>query len=376
MVARGAGDVGCAHCTVIGANRSCQVCTRLVCSNCGADWTTCPEPTGREVRLGRTARLRDVDPTGRIGLVTKWVGAMRCLDLRRLRWVDAELPRHHKVSERQILERLTPTGELYCSKYTLVGNDGGSAQAFQAVQKRSLESMAGLAPVVEIETEEPAENAGMTKDGDYYYVSSTQLVVVIAPDQTVRTFEPLPRRVVQACHVDLEAGTLASGTWGEIALHRIVKDTIEPLDRVRTTGNVSWVELSEPWLAACVDGHLRVWHVGENFVIGRETYQHVVGDPVRAANISRDGLYLAFGTKNKVLLHDLYRDIVITYEDHSDDICLVRFAGVDQMLVTADEDNRVVLRPRTSSGYVRSLIDLEIPSDPIKLALTDELGVR
>ncbi len=366
MVARGAGDVGCAHCTVIGADRSCQVCTRLVCESCGADWTTCPEPTGREVRLGRTARLRDVDPSGRVGLVTRWVGAMRCFDLRRLRWVDIGLPRHHKVIDRQILERLSPSGDFYRSTYLAMSTNGDNAQTFEALEKRSL--VAGSQS--ELKTDEPSHNAGMTKDGHYYFVSTTQLVVLIAPDRSVRTFEPLPRRVVQACHVDLDVNLLVSATWGEIALHRIVNDAIVPLDRVRTSGNVSWVEAREPWLAACIDGGLRVWHLGANFKIGREAHEHA--DAGSAANLSRDGRYLAFGAKDKVVLHDLAQDVVVTFDDHTDDVCLVRFVGVDQMLVTADEDNRVVIRPRTPSGYVRSMIDIAVPDEPIKLELEQD----
>lgn len=372
MVARGAGDVGCAHCTVIGADRACQVCTRLVCDNCGADWTTCPEPTGREVRLGRTARLRDVDPTGRIGLVTKWIGSMQLFDIRRLRWVDATLPRHHKVHERQILERLSPTGELYCNHYSFVAQD--NLQAFDYLEKLSLVTRESQ----EIQTDklEPADRAAMTKDGHYYYVSSTQLVVVVSPDGTVRTFEPLPRRVIQACYLDVDTNLLASGSWGEVALHRVVDDALVPLDRVKTDGNLSWIAFEEPWLAACVEGTIRVWNVGENLAIGRERYQHPAELHFNTGAISRDGRYLAMGIDRKVLVHDLVDDVIVTFEDHSDDICLVRFAGVDQLLITADEDNRVVLRPRTQSGYVRSMIDIDIPDEPIKLELEDELEQR
>lgn len=368
MVARGAGDVGCAHCTVIGADRSCQVCTRLVCERCGTDWTTCPEPTGREVRLGRTARLRDVDPSGRIGLVTRWVGGMRLFDLRRLRWVDVELPRHHKVEERQILERLTPTGELLFVHSTNLADL--ESRAYLEVWKRSLSTAAAE----RIETDEPVLGAGMTTDGHYYFVSSTQLVVAHAPDGTVRRFEPLPRRVVQACHLDLDRGVLASATWGEIFLHRIDGDKLHALARVAVTGNVSWLTLEEPWLAACINGVVRVWHVGAHFAVGREEHQHVVGETLRTASLSRDGRYLAMGVGRKVIVHDLDQDVIVTFDDHTDDICLVRFAGMDHLLLTADEDNRVVLRPRTPAGYVRSVIEIAVPDAAIKLELEDDLA--
>lgn len=350
----------------MGADRSCQVCTRLVCEKCGADWTTCPEPTGREIRLGRTARLRDVDPTGRIGLVTRWVGDMKLVDMRRLRWVSAEPPRHHKVHDSQILERLTPTGELYCNQYAPPGDD---PIVFEALQRRALATSGQT--TVNTNGLEPDHGAGMTTDGHYYFVSTTQLVVVVAPDTSVRAFEPLPKRVVQACHVDVEVGILASATWGEITLHRIAGEAIGFLSRVQLTGNARWVVFEEPYLAACIDRVVRVWRVGENFAIGRQVYEAEVTDSP-TGTFSRDGRYLAFADGAKVILHDLEQEVSIAFEDHSDTICLVRFAGMDQLLITADEDNRVVLRPRTATGYVRTVIDVAIPDAPIELSL-DEL---
>lgn len=301
---------------------------------------------------------------------------MRLFDVRRLRWVDVELPRHHKVLERQILERLSPAGEMYFNEYSFVANN--DPVAFAHLWKRSLAT--GESVSIDPAGQEPADNAAMTKDGHYYYVSSTQLVVVISPDETVRTFEPLPRRVVQACHVDLEAGVMASGSWGEIALHRIVGDRIVPIDRVRTTGNVSWIAFEEPWLVGCVEGVIRIWPVGEN-TIGPERHHHDAGvsyDSLlwNTGAISRDGRYLAMGIDRRVVVHDLEKDLVVEYEGHTDDICLVRFVGSDQMLITADEDNRVILRPRTLSGYARSVIDIDVPDDPIKLALDEELAAR
>jgi len=46
MVARGPGDVGCAHCTKIGATQTCQVCTHLVCDACAADWNAVHDAVG------------------------------------------------------------------------------------------------------------------------------------------------------------------------------------------------------------------------------------------------------------------------------------------------------------------------------------------
>lgn len=366
---------------MIGADRSCQVCTRLVCESCAADWTTCPEPTGREVRLGRTARLRDVDPTGRIGLVTRWFGVMKLFDVRRLRWVDVELPRQRTVHDREILERVSPTGDLYFNQYTFLPlasdvtterDRAADIERFASLRRQSL--VTGESS--DIDTEEPMKTAAMTPDGHYYYVSSTQLVVVVAPDGSVRRFEPMPRRVIQACHLDVEASVLASATWGEIVLHRIVGDRLMPLSRIAVEGNVSWIALDEPYLVACVGEVVRVWRIGENLAIGRELHQHLVGMNWRTGSLSRDGRYLAIGVDRSVIVHDLDQDVSVTFDDHSDDICLVRFVGSDHLLVTADQDNRVVMRPRAPAGYVRSLIDIDVPDDPIKLDLEEDLVPR
>src|SRR5262245_10280161 len=122
MVARGPGDVGCAHCTRIGADRPCAVCTHLVCQACAADWTTCSEPSGRLVRLGLSARLRDVDPSGRIGLVSHWRQSLRLFDLRRLCWINGtRFPRSVYLWNRPHPPRLTSDGRLFHAEWQTGG---------------------------------------------------------------------------------------------------------------------------------------------------------------------------------------------------------------------------------------------------------------
>jgi hypothetical protein len=45
----------------------------------------------------------------------------------------------------------------------------------------------------------------------------------------------------------------------------------------------------------------------------------------------------------------------------------VRFVGDDHLLISADTDNRVVMRPRTPAGYARALITIDIPQEPVAL---------
>src|SRR3954463_15469015 len=107
MVARGPGDVGCAHCTQIGATETCQVCTHLVCPKCAADWATCPQPSGRVVRLGMGGRLRDADPVGRFALISYMHKGPRLLDLRKLHWAPGKFPVGLNYLN-ALLGRLTP----------------------------------------------------------------------------------------------------------------------------------------------------------------------------------------------------------------------------------------------------------------------------
>jgi hypothetical protein len=92
MPVRAVGLVHCAHCRREGARTECPWCRLTICAACASDWTTCDRAAGRVFRLGATARLRDVDPSGRHGLVSSWRGGTRVLDLRAPAWVAAAAP--------------------------------------------------------------------------------------------------------------------------------------------------------------------------------------------------------------------------------------------------------------------------------------------
>src|SRR4051794_40088112 len=116
MVARGPGAVGCAHCTRLGATASCEVCGHLVCPACAADWSTCALPSGKVLRLGRGARLFEVDPAGRLGLVSTWTGGLKIVDLRALRWSSPSTSsfesRRTFATSSDVRPRLTADGRL------------------------------------------------------------------------------------------------------------------------------------------------------------------------------------------------------------------------------------------------------------------------
>ena len=374
MVARGPGAVGCAHCRKLGADTACGVCKHLVCDACAADWATCDEPSGRVFRLGMTARLIEVDPAGRFGLVSRWRGPLRLVDLRGLRWVpEVPLPSLH-LGWREIRPRLTRDGRLIAPLVQLTSD----APLFQGIEMSPLEDPRGRVIVEAAPPPVRAEN--VSAEGDRYsYVTDTERVAVLtpqaplpagaalvnfapyphAPSVSLETYEPLPRKVVQAACVDASRDLLASATWGEIVLHRMDGPRLEHLGWVRTTGDVRWLALAGPHLAASVPGAVKVWKLADDLAIGREVLS--VDQQVEAAALSRDGRYLAVGLGDRrLVVHDLGSGAIDTFDDHTDTIGLVRFVGDDHLLVSADHDHRVVIRPRTATGYARAVMPVAL----------------
>ena len=384
MVARGPGAVGCAHCTKLGAEVACGVCKHLVCPACANDWSTCDQPWGRVFRLGMTARLVDVDPTAKLGLVSRWHGPMRYVDLRALRWIEGgDVPK--LVRGRDLQPRLTSDGRLF-------QHDWNSAyfDEYQPLYRGiAVSSSVSMRTHVARGMPEPVRCAGMSlRDDRYWYVTSSESVAIVrtvpasslphhaasvavgpidaAASLEVTEYQPLPRKVVQAAFFDDGRELLVSASWGEVMVHRILAEKLEPICYVKTTGDVLWVAIAGPYLAANVKQGpgrgITVWKLDANLAIASVVLRVV--DKVGIAALSRDGRYLAVGmTNEQVLLHGLDDGSVTTFDEHTDDVSYVGFVGDDQLLVTADDDNRVILRPRTPTGYAGALMETELGGD-------------
>lgn len=370
MVARGPGAVGCAHCKIVGADRSCQICTRLVCEACAADWTTCGEPSGRMVRLGLTARLRDVDPTGRFGLVSHWRQPMRLFDLRQLRWIaDVRVPRAAYLFNRRYPPRLTGDGRvIYPSWSAGSGYERESPRMFDGMHVEDLHTH--KAYVVASDVPEHGTAVSATKD-IFYYVTETQRVAII-DGRTTYSFDPLPRKVIHAVHLDGERRLLASGSWSEVVLHQIDDKLVRLSHRTtERTGDVTWLATGGPWLALAAQtlggvASIEVHRIARDLTIGETVYRHVTSD-LRSASMSRDGRYLAFTGTDGLVVQALDSGEETVFTEHTDSINLVRFAGDDHVLISADTDNRVVLRPRTPAGYARPIIAIDVPEAGVPL---------
>jgi hypothetical protein len=350
----------------------------MVCEKCAADWATCGEPSGRVVRLGVTARLRDIDPTGRLGFVTHWRKAPRLFDLRQLRWIrGTDIFRRAYLWNRQYPPRLTGDGRLIYGAWTASSRyQSEDMSLFEGMRVANLRS--GEHHVVSCDRPEHGTAVSATGDS-FYFVTDTQRVVLIVPGASAAiVFDPLPRKVIQAVHLDADRNLLAASSWSELVLHRIADGNLERLSHLETetNGDVRWIAIGGPWLAAAImslsgTARIEVRRLERDASIGDVVHQHQVPN-LRAASLSRDGSYLAIASPAGVLVHALATDTVTVFEEHTARINLLRFAGDDHVLISADEDNRVILRPRTATGYARPLIPIEVPREGVDLPPLDD----
>ena len=364
MVLRAAGEIGCAHCAKSGADRDCPSCARLVCETCSASWATCPEPTGREVRLGLTARVRDIDPSGRLALVSHWRQPLRAFDLRQLCWVpDVVLPRHLFNWSRANPPRLTSTGMFV---HANLGSDARDYY-FRGLTWRSLDGTR----TTDIEVPPPWQSMQVSAVGDrVFYVGPNDQVTVLHASESLavetRTLGVhATAKPVRSAFLDEDRALLVTGTRGAVVMHRLGVQ-LEMLWRHATEdgGPVTSVALAGKALVASVQrstGALafEVRWLDDSLTPGPLAHRIVPDSPVRATAISRDGRYFAIGTDDGLTVHDLDARSAVNFDDHTDAITCVRFAS-DDLLIAADSDNRVILRPRTPAGYAGPQLRVEV----------------
>lgn len=351
----------------------------MVCEKCAADWTTCGEPSGRVVRLGLTARVRDVDPTGRLAFVTFWRQKPRLFDLRRLRWVrEVRFDRTTYLWNRAHPPRLTSEGQLVHGAWSWRSTSDGQARAFDGMRVHSLRDRTDTVLLAE----PPVRGSGVSALRDYFfYVTDTEKVGVVRGAETY-SVEPLPRKVVQAVHVDGERDLLVAASWSELALCGLVDGMLAPISRRKTdtAGDVSWIAVAGPWLVAAVKIFggsfvVEVRRLGRDLAIGEVERTYEVSE-LRTAAISRDGRYIALCTDDGLGVYELATGNVTVFDEHTDRINYVRFASGDHTLISADTDNRVVMRPRTPAGYARPVIAVPVADEEVALPSFEEDAPR
>jgi hypothetical protein len=334
------------------------------------------------VRLGLTARVRDVDPLGRIALVSHWRRPLRLFDLRRLAWIDLELPRRLWLFARRYPPRLSGDGRLFYAEIDVAGGD----TLFSAVRARELRT--GQIQLIAHHT--PFGSTGVSATNDrYWYATETQHVAITNNGQRsavtldhVWLVEPLPRKVIHAVHVDGERDLIAAGSWSEVVLHRIVDGKLERVGYTKTEaqGEVRWLAVAGRWLVAAIreittpeamgiarGDVIEVRRIGDDLSIGPVEERYVAAAGLSAAALSRDGRHLALALGRGLTVYELGTAYNTLFDEHTDQINYLRFAAEDHVLISADTDNRIVMRPRTPSGYARPLISINIPDQAIAL---------
>ena len=362
MVARGPGAVGCAHCTRLGADVPCPVCKHLVCDACAADWATCSEPSGRTFRIGRvTGALIDVDPTGRYGLVKRRWGQLRIIDLRALKWLAIDdLPSR---GWKDLVPRLTGDGRLLRPEFN--GATTNEVPLFSGIGEWRVAG-GGMRHV---DVPQPVRATGVSTSEDWYwYVTDTETVALTqlkaALSGRCEVYEPLPKKVVQAVWFDPIRRVLVSGTWGEIAIHRVVDDRLVLAGHVKTTGDTVWLQMSGGYLAARVRGGdlrgLTVWKLYDDFSVGPIAARF---DRVESEALARDGRFVAAGlTGGRVIVQSLLTAEQFELGGHRGDVTYLGFVGGEQLLVSADDDHRVIVRPRAGQSYAEAILPAELDS--------------
>jgi hypothetical protein len=373
VIGRGADAIGCAHCeATVGANE-CRICGRIVCDACAADWTTCSEPSGRVVRLGMTARLRAVDPDGRFGLVTAFRHPWRALDLRQLRWVDCEIELA-SIADHTAAPMLTADGRLLeTDGHVLYVGSLGTPRWNAYRAERSIQTLRVMASgwVSFVSSADTVELVDLNALEPAPYMRHILLADRLG-DAPAISLTPFPGRVVQSAAAVREGDALivASGTWQEIAIHRIRGELRERTAHVKTDGDVRWIAIAGSTVAAIVvgarSGTLTTWRIDDRGELAHRVDRDDHGEPVIAASLSRDGRYLAAALADRsVAVHAVVEPATQVFTEHTDAISLIRFAGDDHLLITADDDNRVVLRPRTEHGYAEVVMPVELPDEAI-----------
>lgn len=349
--------VGCAHCHhLVRAVAVCPSCGRALCAACLADLSRCPDPAPREVRLGMGARLREVDPSGRFGLVTTWRMARRIIDLSKGDQHQAPLV---CGSGAEILSARVddivpwpcplPSGGLVALvrlpgfEGLYVWNDSPVAGSVRPIVVRSPE------------WKRLPKRLCLSEDG--------ALVAVARDDEVVEVIEvgsghrlhvvTEPGHVVHAIGLSRAAGLIALGAYGRVVFFRLTDGA--RVGAARTShGNLRWVGLGRGVVGTLTEhGAIELLRIEAGRSPSRWRRLRcptAVGREARGPaelSLSSDGRFLAGPDQgHDVVAFDIERRTQQRLRGHTDRVNLVRFVGEGRALITADHDNRVIIWPR------------------------------
>jgi hypothetical protein len=340
----------------------------------------------RELRLGTGRRLDDVDPTGRWGLVGAVLSrTVRMLDLGSGRYVSSS----HRVhsgrlrADGTIAVELSPTGGFgwRTDKWSYVP----LLPFFEGCEFGC--RMHRRVAVYDPETG-AFDRRRFDAHGPVAYDRSRRYALAVAPSKAYVHCWDLSRseldhvcgtsrhRVDRVAY-DPEAGLMVIGDAWHL---RVVEDSHRGLrnrERIAPGPGEQTISLGGERLLWLATAARRVVAVGRGKTYG--AYTAAVGKgrfhfaerielpPVhmteRTFALSPDGRLLAFASlsSDDVGVVSIDDGSIVYYDGHTDNVRLVAFSDDGSVLISADDDNRVIIRPRIGSGrYATTRVEVPV----------------
>jgi hypothetical protein len=363
VVGKAPGLVFCAHCGAAAGEVDCGGCQRLVCTDCAVNWQSCPVPHARALELGRRLQVHQIDGGAgyalagkRPSLIQRVFGARSPLELFDL---TTGLPVAAAGPIRPMSDgplHLARTGRVLWMEPLLASE----------VDRHYLCRTEPGADEVVHQRNDFLIGAGVTRDDQTLWSIHDNLLMLLDLETgTVRRKAGLPRRLaVQVADMDRADGYLAVGTWSRIYLFRIGARadhcaTAEPGDadvvacvlRGRQLASVIYQPLAPP--------EVRLYQIDSDGRLVDRKLPYLGQSISRRAliDVSPDGRWLAVARGGgEVELVDLVAGQTTAVGDHDAEICRIAFDDASALLVTADDDGRVILRPRVGDGFAQRVV--------------------
>lgn len=340
------GAVCCAHCGDVGAQRVCPGCKSLICVACQGDGGCTP----RQLRLGIGYRLRAVDPQGQTGLVAAAWGRPRLVSLSsgEVLATGVGLGDWTRQDPRDRWPWLVAPGCLMWpdqvtapGKLCLAQRDVAHAEDYLRLRFEG----PGSGRVCWVEA---------VSDGGRYAVLKRrdERLELLDMDHGQRTGTVSERgQVLHSVALCEALDLLAVGTFGKALFYRL-SDLSRLGGRSLGQGELDWVGLAQDRAVMISDdGLLEVTRVDPRSAPRRWERLHLIDleqelEPLADLDPGAELLALRVGRKRVAVLELSTGRLSELPPLHTDSVVLVRFVDDGQRLITADDDNRVVIWPR------------------------------
>lgn len=382
----------CGHCQSELATATCVGCKLQICTACTHAWHLCERPVAVEFALDAGGQLIAIDPDGTLGLVehrrrrhrTKY----RLIDLRTGRETDLPFPApagHLRDSGQLVAAQSTPVTALGHGRWRTPGGlvlDDSHRGALNFSERK---------PTARILCQYDVHN-GHAREIHYqpagpmsydrrrrYRVScrSTQTDVCITDlaTGTLRIMATAPRDVITSVAYDPDTGLLVAGCWGQIYLFTERNHTFGPPRHITIAdSDIRWLASARRRVvASCHRGRLDSLAVVDIPDRGPPGRVRTVPVPTPGLTDSRspcidvspDGCHLALALRDhSVAMLQLPAPMpdqpdrapwswrLTTLHGHDSALRLLSFTRDGALLISADDDGRIIIRPHLENRPV------------------------